>query len=103
MKYILPLLALVPIALILEFAHIGGPTAVFAASALSLIPLAGPWLSVLLGNPMTLVFNSYELAGLIGAALIAVLISVDGESHWLEGLQLLTLYLMLGIAFYFVG
>ena len=41
MKYILPLLALVPIALALEFAHIGGPTAVFADSALSLIRLAG--------------------------------------------------------------
>lgn len=59
--------------------------------------------SILLGHPMTLVFNSFELAGLIAAALIAVLISVDGESNWLEGAQLLALYLMLGIAFYFVG
>jgi Ca2+:H+ antiporter len=32
-----------------------------------------------------------------------VLISVDGESNWLEGAQLLALYLMLGISFYFVG
>ena len=61
------------------------------------------WISVLLGNPMTLVFNGYELAGLIGAAMIAVLISVDGESNWLEGVQLLALYVMLGISFYFVG
>lgn len=59
--------------------------------------------SILIGNPMTLVFNSYELAGLIGAALIAVLISVDGESNWLEGAQLIALYAMLGIAFYFTG
>jgi Ca2+:H+ antiporter len=57
---------------------------------------------LLLGEPMTLVFNSYELVGLIGAALIAVLISVDGESNWLEGAELVALYLMLGIAFYFV-
>jgi Ca2+:H+ antiporter len=61
------------------------------------------WISVMLGNPMTLVFNGYGLAGLIGAALIAVLISVDGESNWPEGAQLLALYLMLGISFYFVG
>ena len=61
------------------------------------------WISVLLGNPMTLVFNGYELAGLIGAAMIAVLISVDGESNWLEGAQLIALYLMLGISFFFVG
>jgi Ca2+:H+ antiporter len=59
--------------------------------------------SILMGHPMTLVFNSFELAGLIAAALIAVLISVDGESNWLEGAQLLALYLMLGIAFFFVG
>jgi Ca2+:H+ antiporter len=61
------------------------------------------WISVMLGNPMSLVFNGYELAGLIGAALIAVLISVDGESNWLEGAQLIALYIMLGISFYFVG
>ncbi len=58
---------------------------------------------MLLGNLMTLVFNGYELAGLVGAALIAVLSSVDGESNWLEGAQRLALYLMLGISFYFVG
>lgn len=58
---------------------------------------------LLMGTPITLVFNSYELAGLIGAALIAVMISVDGESNWLEGAQLLGLYLMLGIAFFFTG
>ena len=40
---------------------------------------------------------------IVGAALIAVLISVDGESNWLEGAQLMALYLMLGIAFFFVG
>ena len=60
-------------------------------------------LSLWFGQPMTLVFNPYELAGLIGAALIADLISVDGESNWLEGAELIALYVMLGIAFYFVG
>jgi Ca2+:H+ antiporter len=57
--------------------------------------------SILVGHPMTLVFTSYELAALIGAALIAVLISVDGESNWLEGAQLVSLYLILGLAFFF--
>ena len=41
MRFILPMLVLVPVALILEFTHTGGPTAIFLASALSLIPLAG--------------------------------------------------------------
>ena len=69
--------------------------ALFVTPALVLV-------GVLLGQPMTLVFNSYELAGLIGAALIAVLISVDGESNWLEGVELIALYVMLGIAFFVV-
>jgi Ca2+:H+ antiporter len=53
-------------------------------------------------TPMTLVFNNYELAALVGATLIAVLISVDGESNWLEGVQLIALYVVLGLAFFFV-
>ncbi len=56
----------------------------------------------LLGTPLPLLFNSYELMALIAAALIAVLISVDGESNWLEGAELLGLYAILGLAFYFV-
>jgi Ca2+:H+ antiporter len=57
---------------------------------------------LILDQTMTLVFNNYELAGLAAATLIAVLISVDGESHWLEGAELIALYAMLGLAFYFV-
>jgi Ca2+:H+ antiporter len=57
---------------------------------------------VLLGEPMTLVFNSFELTALVAASLIAVFISIDGESNWLEGAELLALYAILGVAFYFV-
>ena len=57
---------------------------------------------LIMGTPMTLVFNSYELVALVGATLIAVLISVDGESHWLEGAELIALYAILGLAFFFV-
>jgi Ca2+:H+ antiporter len=53
-------------------------------------------------SPMSLVFNTFELTALFGAVLIAVLVSIDGKSHWLEGVQLLALYLVLGIGFYFV-
>lgn len=59
-------------------------------------------ISLVIGRPMSLVFNFYELIALVGAGIIAVLISVDGESNWLEGAQLIALYLMLGAAFYFV-
>jgi len=60
------------------------------------------FVGILIGRPMTLVFNVYELAALVAAALIAVLISVDGESNWLEGAELLALYAMIGVAFFFV-
>jgi len=59
-------------------------------------------ISNLLGDPMTLEFNAYELMALIGSTLVAVFISMDGESNWLEGAELIALYLILGIAFYFV-
>jgi Ca2+:H+ antiporter len=53
-------------------------------------------------KPLTLVFNPFELTALVTATLIAVLISVDGESQWLEGAQLIALYAILGLAFFFV-
>jgi Ca2+:H+ antiporter len=55
-----------------------------------------------MGTPMTLVFNRYELMGLLAATIIAVLISVDGKSNWLEGAELLALYAIIALAFYYV-
>ena len=59
-------------------------------------------LSFVIGpNPMALVFNGYELGGLVFAVLIANFITQDGESNWFEGVQLLALYLVLGLVFFF--
>jgi len=59
-------------------------------------------LSFVIGpNPLALVFNGYELGGLIFAVLIANHITSDGESNWFEGVQLLALYAVLGLVFYF--
>jgi Ca2+:H+ antiporter len=55
-----------------------------------------------MGVPLTLEFNTYELFALGGAAVIALLVTQDGESNWLEGAQLLVLYLMLAVAFFFL-
>ena len=52
-------------------------------------------------GPMPLVFNGFELAALILAALIANQVTQDGESTWFEGLQLLAVYLIIGVAFFF--
>ncbi|MDQ6907272.1 MAG: calcium/proton exchanger [Chloroflexota bacterium] len=60
------------------------------------------FVGAVMGQRLTLEFDVYELFALGGAAVIAVLVTVDGESHWLEGAQLLALYLMLAVAFFFL-
>jgi Ca2+:H+ antiporter len=47
------------------------------------------------------VFNGYELGALLFAVLIANLVTQEGESNWFEGVQLLALYAVLGLVFYF--
>lgn len=60
-------------------------------------------LSFLIGRPMDLVLNNQlELVALVGAVLIANSVSRDGETNWFEGLMLLGVYLILGIAFFFL-
>jgi len=60
------------------------------------------FLSLAAGNPMSLVFNPFELAALGAAVMIAALIALDGESNWLEGAQLLIVYVILALAFFFL-
>ena len=58
--------------------------------------------SLLLGSPMTLQFNQLELIALTAASMISALVSLDGESNWLEGAMLLAVYGILGLAFFFL-
>jgi Ca2+:H+ antiporter len=51
--------------------------------------------------PMPLVFNGFELGAILVAILAANYVTQDGESTWFEGAQLIALYLILGIAFYY--
>jgi Ca2+:H+ antiporter len=52
-------------------------------------------------HPMALVFNGYELGALLFAVLIANLVTQEGESNWFEGVQLLALYAVFGLVFYY--
>ncbi|MBD2101712.1 calcium/proton exchanger [Leptolyngbya sp. FACHB-261] len=54
-----------------------------------------------IGQPMDLNFNPFELVGVTVAVLITNSISSDGRSNWLEGALLLAAYAILGLAFYF--
>lgn len=60
------------------------------------------FVSLLIGNPLTLEFNNFELIALTASGVIAALIAVDGRSNWLEGAMLLAVYLILGLAFFFL-
>lgn len=52
-------------------------------------------------GPMPLVFNGFELAAVILAVLVAYGVTSEGESTWFEGVQLLALYVILGLTFFF--
>ena len=54
-----------------------------------------------IGQPMDLNFNPFELVAVAVAVFIANSVSSDGRSNWLEGTLLLATYLVLGAAFYF--
>jgi len=60
------------------------------------------FVSLLFGNPLQLTFDQFEIAAMIGASLIAALIALDGESNWLEGVQLLGVYAIIALAFFFL-
>ena len=59
-------------------------------------------ISPLLGQPFPLEFNHFELIALSAASIIGALVAMDGKSNWLEGAMLLAVYLILGIAFFFL-
>ena len=59
------------------------------------------FLSIPLGHPMNLVFEPLELAILGLTTAVFAYICLDGESNWLEGVQLLALYLI-AAAFFFL-
>ncbi|OOM80660.1 calcium/proton exchanger [Clostridium sp. BL-8] len=71
-------------------------------SSLQIILFVAPVLIFisLLFTPMSIVFNEFELIALIVAVLIVNRVSNDGESNWLEGVQLLAVYLIVAASFF---
>lgn len=58
--------------------------------------------SYLFPHQLNLEFTVPEVIAVVMAAFVTDQISGDGESNWLEGVQLLALYLVLGVLFYFL-
>lgn len=79
--------------------------AISVGSSLQIALFVAPllvFISLLMGNPLTLVFNQFELIALMAATLIAGLVSLDGESNWLEGAMLLAIYVIIALAFFWL-
>ena len=49
-----------------------------------------------------MIFTKLEVVAVAISVGIMAFISQDGESHWMEGVQLLAVYIILGMAFYFL-
>ena len=61
------------------------------------------FVSLLFGEPyLTLHFNQFELIAMMAASVITAFVSLDGETNWLEGAQLLVVYAILALAFFFL-
>ena len=52
-------------------------------------------------GPLPLVFNGFEIAAVFLAVLVAYQVNNEGESNWFEGVQLLALYIILGLTFFY--
>ncbi|MDP4181211.1 MAG: calcium/proton exchanger [Bacillota bacterium] len=74
-------------------------------SSLQIILFVAPLLVFisLLFKPMDMIFNEFELISMFVAVLIANKVSSDGESNWLEGLQLMAVYGIIAISFLVLG
>jgi Ca2+:H+ antiporter len=67
--------------------------------------LVGPLLvfaGILLGQEMNLVFRMFEVLAIGLATGVAAILTLDGESHWFEGVQLLAVYAMVAVAAFFI-
>jgi Ca2+:H+ antiporter len=60
------------------------------------------FLSYGFGNPMDLEFTWPEVFAIMASVYILFQISGDGETNWIEGVQLLSLYVILGILFFYL-
>lgn len=60
------------------------------------------FVSYLFGAPLNLIFTPFEVAAITLSVLIVGFVAMDGESHWMEGVMLVGVYLILAIAFFFL-
>jgi Ca2+:H+ antiporter len=60
------------------------------------------FLSYVFGQPMDLEFTVPEVLAVVASVYVLFQITEDGETNWIEGIQLLSVYLILGILFFYL-
>ncbi len=76
-----------------------GATLLVALLVVPVLVLCGP----LLGHPIDLRFDLYELIAIVTAVALSNLVSLDGRSDWLEGVLLLAAYVILAAGFFYAA
>jgi Ca2+:H+ antiporter len=79
--------------------------AIAAGSSIQVATFVAPVLvlvSLLYPTTLNLVFQPLELAVLVMAAILFPIVTLDGESTWLEGVQLMAVYLIACVVFFYV-
>jgi len=69
--------------------------------ALFVIPIL-VMMSQFMGGGFTLVFSAFEILSIVLAVMIINHLAADGRCNWLEGAQLIAVYLLIAITFYFI-
>lgn len=60
------------------------------------------FVSFLLGRPMDLCFSEFEVMAVVVSVIILPFVTFDGECNWMEGVQLIAVYMILGATFFFL-
>ena len=60
------------------------------------------FVSLIMGNPMDLIFSPIEIAAVFFSSLVLAFIALDGRSNWIEGVQLIAAYVIMAVSFFFL-
>jgi Ca2+:H+ antiporter len=56
----------------------------------------------LMGQPLGLEFTLLEVAGVMLSVMAVAQLASDGRTNWFEGVQLLAIYAILAVAFFYI-
>lgn len=61
------------------------------------------FISLAAARPMDFIFNPFEVIAVAVATVVVTVLTLDGRTNWLEGVQLVGAYLIMGVSFFFVS